>query len=114
MASKPASMAYSKELLASKCIRGRHPDSSEIQHGTGQGHPSPRAAHRLAEAIILVDMAVFREEFESVAQSDATPDAFRQLPGLDVVHFARLAVLEDDALSAQPQPTIILWESKSK
>ena len=28
-------------------------------------------------------------------------------PGLDVGHFARLTVLKDDALAAQPQPTII-------
>ena len=45
-----------------------------------------------------------------MAQSHTAPDAFRQLPSLDVVHFAGLTVLEDDALAAQPQPTIILLE----
>lgn len=55
-------------------------------------------------------MAVLCEQFKSMAQSHTAPDAFRQLPSLDVVHFARLTVLEDDALAAQPQPTIILLE----
>lgn len=37
-----------------------------------------------------------------MAQGDSAPDAFRQLPSLDVIHFARLTVLEDDTLAAQP------------
>lgn len=53
-------------------------------------------------------MAIFREQFKSMAQSYSAPDPFGQLPSLDVVHFARFTVLEDDALAAQPQPTIIL------
>jgi hypothetical protein len=53
-------------------------------------------------------MAILCEQFKSMAQSDTAPDAFCQLPGLDVVHFASLAVLENDTLAAQPQPTIIL------
>ena len=67
-----------------------------------------RVSHRFPETIVLVDMAVLRKQFKPVAQSHPAPDAFRQLPGLDVVHFARLTVLKDDALAAQPQPTVIL------
>lgn len=57
-------------------------------------------------------MSVLREQFKSVAQSYSAPDTFRQLPSLDVVHFAGLTILEDDALAAQPQPTIILLEKQ--
>lgn len=53
-------------------------------------------------------MAVLCKQFKSMAQSHPAPDALRQLPRLDVVHFARLTVLEDDALPAQPQPAVIL------
>lgn len=53
-------------------------------------------------------MAILCKQFKSVAQGDTAPDAFRQLPSLDVVHFARLTILEDDTLAAQPQPTIVL------
>lgn len=59
-------------------------------------------------------MAILREQFKPVAQSHPAPDAFGQLPGLDVVHFARLTVLKDDALAAQPQPTIILWGKQAQ
>ena len=52
-------------------------------------------------------MAILREQFKPVAQSYPVPDALCQLPGLDVVHFARLTVLKVDALAAQPQSTII-------
>lgn len=62
---------------------------------------------RFSEAVVLVDVAIFREQFKSMAQSYSAPDPFGQLPSLDVVHFARFTVLEDDALAAQPQPTII-------
>ena len=59
-------------------------------------------------------MSVLREQFKPVAQSHPAPDAFGQLPGLDVVHLARLTVLKDDALAAQPQPTIILWGKQAQ
>lgn len=59
-------------------------------------------------------MAVLCKQFQSVAQGDTAPDAFCQLPSLDVVHFARLTILEDDTLAAQPQPTIILLEKQAQ
>lgn len=67
-----------------------------------------RVSHRFPEAVVLIDVAVLRKQFKPVAQSHPAPDAFSQLPSLDIVHFARLTVLKDDALAAQPQPTVIL------
>ena len=52
-------------------------------------------------------MAIPHEHFKPMAQSYPGPDAFCQLPGLDVVHIARLTVLKVDALAVQPQPTVI-------
>ena len=52
-------------------------------------------------------MAIPHEQFKPMAQSYPGPDAFCQLPGLDVVHIARLTVLKVDALAVQPQPTVI-------
>lgn len=53
-------------------------------------------------------MAILCKQFKSVAQGDTAPDAFSQLAGLDIVHFARLTILENDTLAAQPQPAIVL------
>lgn len=49
-----------------------------------------------------------------MAQSNTAPNAFCQFCSLDIVHFARLAILEDDTLAAQPQPTIILLEKQAE
>lgn len=78
------------------------------QDGAIKGGFVARGPHRFSEAVVLVDMAILGEQFKAMAQGHAAPDAFRQLPSLDVVHFARLTVLEDDALAAQPQPPIVL------
>lgn len=67
--------------------------------------------HRLPEPVVLVDVAVLGEQLEAVPQGHTPPHALGQLRGLDVVHLPCLAVLEDDALPAQPQPPIVLGES---
>lgn len=66
----------------------------------GEGH-SNKISHRFSKAVILVDVAILCEQFKSMAQGYPAPDAFCQLPGLDIVHFTGLAVLKDDTLAAQ-------------
>lgn len=64
--------------------------------------------HRFPETIVFVDMAILGEKLEAVTERHTPPHTLCQLRGLDVVHLPRLAVLEDDALAAQPQPAIVL------
>lgn len=72
------------------------------------GHYQKKRTHRFPETIILVDVAIFGNQFETMAQRHTAPDTLRQLRSLDVVHFACLAVLEDHTLATQAQPPIIL------
>lgn len=80
-----------------------------------RGGDGNRVSHRFPEAIVLIDVAILREPVSPVAQSHPAPDAFGQLPGLDVVHFARLTVLKDDALARSASAsTIILWGKQAQ
>lgn len=72
------------------------------QAGRGQG------THRFPETIIFVDMAILGEQLEAMTECHAPPHTLGQLRGLDVVHLPRLAVLKDHALTAQPQPPVVL------
>lgn len=71
-------------------------------------HKPVSVSYRVLEAVIFVDVTGACGQFDSMAETNATPLCERQIRGSDAVHFSRLTAFVDHRLFAEPQPAIIL------